>query len=391
MKPKFILIEPCNYIDYPVGGQLSFAKQLVSVYGNKIALVGYGEKDEPIGKWFKKKIGDEYFDYFAVSRYSSLIIKPIIPARLTAYLNVNKYKKEILSLGVDSVFVRSHEILKIVTKWKFRSVCYFFPGAGIPLQTSRYPWARMFAAIFDTWFLSGALKTDVLAAAADADAILALKNRRLGILKNKKISFLSTRVDTRIFKKDDKFIIRNELGLKSDKLIFVTTGRIHYTKGWRFLLQVVVEYKKISNDCLFVFIGDGGDRKEMETVISKLNIADNVIMTGFLPPTKIAKYIQASDVFLLGSQKEGWSTSLIEALACYKPIVTTKVSSASSIVNDGVNGFVVEQNNLNGFISSIEKALLLKNYDEYVDKEITKYSIDTLIKSLGEIWPPAKL
>jgi len=55
---------------------------------------------------------------------------------------------------------------------------------------------------------------------------------------------------------------------------------------------------------------------------------------------------------LLGSQKEGWSTSLIEALACYKPIVTTKVSSAESIVNDGVNGYVVEQNDLPGFLFS---------------------------------------
>jgi len=101
MKTKFILIEPCNYIDYPVGGQLTFAKQLINVYGNEIALVGYGDKNEPIGKWFKKRLIDQYFDYFAISMYSPEIIKPIIPARLTSYLNIRKYKKEILSLGVD--------------------------------------------------------------------------------------------------------------------------------------------------------------------------------------------------------------------------------------------------------------------------------------------------
>lgn len=387
MKSKFILIEPCNYIDYPVGGQLTFAKQLMNVYGNKIALVGYGEKDEPIGVWFKKTINGQSYDYFAISTYSFSSIKPIIPARFAAYLNVNKYKKEILSLGVDSVFIRSHEVLKIVTQWNLKSVCYFFPGVGNPLQTSRYPWARIFSNIFDYWFLTGAFKADVLAAAADSDAISALKNRCGGILKNKKINFLSTRVDTNVFKKTDKYIERDALGLNRHQLIFVTTGRIHYTKGWRFLLKVIIEYKKINSNCLFIFVGDGGDRKEMDKVISNYNMADNVIITGFLPSNIVAQYIQAADVFLLGSQKEGWSTSLIEALACYKPIVTTKVSSASSIVKDGVNGFLVDQNDIKAFVIGIEKALHLNNFNDYIDKEIAKYSLYTLKDSIEEIWP----
>lgn len=387
MKAKFILLEPCNFIDHPVGGQLTFAKQLINVYGKDIALVGYGEKDEPLGKWFKKKFYDHYYDYFAISKYSPEIIKPIVPARLKVYINVNKYKKEILSLGVDSVFVQSHEILKIVTQWNLKSVCYFFPGVGNPIQTSRYPWARMFASIFDFWFLTGALKANVLAAAADEEAIAAFKKRCGGILKNKKINFLSTRIDTNIFKRADKYVARDVLGLNRNQLIFVTTGRIHYAKGWRFLLEVIFEYKKTNSNFSFVFVGDGGDRKEMETVISKYDMLDNVIITGFLPSHIVAQYIQAADVFLLGSQKEGWSTSLIEALACYKPIVTTKVSSASSIVKDGVNGFLIDQNDIKGFVIGIEKALSLDNFNDYIEKEISKYSLYTLRDSIEEIWP----
>jgi len=388
MEAKFILIEPCNFINYPVGGTLSFAKQLIDVYKNKIALVGLGEKDDPIGIWFKKTFNNQEYNYFAIARYSPGIIKPKIPARLKAYLNIKKYKKEILSIGINSVFVQSHEILKVVTDWKFKSVCYYFPGVGNPLQTSRYPWARIFSTIFDFWFLSGALKAHVLLAAADSDAILALKNRCCGILKNKNIFFLSTRVNTTIFKRQNKFSIRDELGLNRNKIIFVTTGRIHYAKGWKFLLKVVYLYKRLNSNCLLLFVGDGGDRKAMEIEITKMKLNNNVIITGFLNPENVAKYIQAADVFLLGSKKEGWSTSLIEALVCYKPIVTCKVSSATSIVQDGINGFVVEQNDLHGFVSGIEKALLLINYNEYIDKEISKYSLDTLKKSLEEIWNP---
>lgn len=386
MKDKFILIEPCNYIDYPVGGQLTFAKQLINVYGNEIALVGYGDKNDPIGKWFKKEVNNQYFDYFAISHYSSDVIKPKIPARLTVYFNIRKYKKEILSLGVDYFFIQSHEILKIVLTWNCKSICYYFPGVGNPLETSRYPWARIFAPIFDIWFLSGALQADVLAAAADNDAIAALKERCHGILKNKKISFLSTRVNTKIFNKGNKDIAREKLCLDKEKIIFVTTGRIHRTKGWRFLLEVVNEYRKKNENCLFIFVGDGSDRKEMEYVIHAYALTDHVIVTGYQPCNMVAKYIQAADVFLLGSQKEGWSTSLIEALACYKPIVTTKVSSAASIVKNGINGFVIEQDDLNGFLSGIEQALKLDGFNDYIDKELTKYSLDTLKDSLEAIW-----
>ncbi len=390
MNKKFILIEPCNFNDYPVGGQLTFAKQLAGVYGNEIALVGLGDEGEPIGKWFKKRLNGREYDYFAISSYSPAVMKPRIPARLTAYLNARKYKREILSLGVDSVFIQSHEILKVALKWKFKSVCYYFPGVGMPLQTPRYPWARYLSALFDVWFLTGALHADVLAAAADADAIAALKNRRGGILKSKQIHFLSTRVDTGVFKKADKSVAKNELGLRGDRTIFAATGRIHPVKGWRFLLQAVARYRESNANCLFIYVGDGGDRKDMEMAIADLGLANHVMITGFQPAGVVAKYVQAADVFLLGSLKEGWSTSLIEALACGKPIVTTRVSSAASIVEDGISGFVVEQGDLDNFVAKMGKALQLPDFDEYVDREIPKYSLGTLKKALGEIWAPAK-
>ncbi|MBN2400390.1 MAG: glycosyltransferase family 4 protein [Candidatus Aminicenantes bacterium] len=390
MNKKFILIEPCNFKDYPVGGQLTFAKQLAAVFCNEIALVGLGDEGEPIGKWFKKRLNGLEYDYFAISSYSPGIIKPKIPARLTAYLNTRKYKKEILSLGADSVFIQSHEILKVALKWKLKSVCYYFPGVGMPLQTPRYPWARYLSVLFDVWFLTGALHADVLAAAADADAIVALKNRRGGILKSKQVHFLSTRVDTGIFKKADKSIARSKLGLRGERTILTATGRIHPVKGWRFLLQAVALYRESNPNCLFIYVGDGGDRKDMETEIADQGLVDHVLITGFQPANVVARYIQAADVFLLGSQKEGWSTSLLEALACGKPIVTTRVSSAASIVEDGVNGFVVEQNDVDGFVSAIEKARLLPDFDEYFIRETQKYSLHSLKNALGEIWPPAK-
>jgi hypothetical protein len=59
-------------------------------------------------------------------------------------------------------------------------------------------------------------------------------------------------------------------------------------------------------------------------------------------------------------------------------------------VKDGINGFVIAQHDLHGFVSAIDKALKLNNFNEYIDKEISKYSLDTLKESLEAIWSPER-
>lgn len=48
---KILLVEICNFTDYPIGGYLSFAKQTLTAFGNQLALVGLGDEDTTIGKW----------------------------------------------------------------------------------------------------------------------------------------------------------------------------------------------------------------------------------------------------------------------------------------------------------------------------------------------------
>lgn len=54
MRNKFLLIEGCDFVDYPTGGQLSFARQMMRTFGNRLALVGISTDDTPVGVWLKK-------------------------------------------------------------------------------------------------------------------------------------------------------------------------------------------------------------------------------------------------------------------------------------------------------------------------------------------------
>ncbi len=65
---KILLIEICNFTDYPIGGYLSFAKQMLTAFGNQLALVGLATDDMPVGEWVKREIDGVVYDYFAITK-----------------------------------------------------------------------------------------------------------------------------------------------------------------------------------------------------------------------------------------------------------------------------------------------------------------------------------
>jgi Glycosyltransferase len=136
---------------------------------------------------------------------------------------------------------------------------------------------------------------------------------------------------------------------------------------------------------LLIFIGDGAEREALETEASNLGIKENVIIAGYQSSPAIATYLQASDMFVMGSLKEGWSTVLVEALACHVPIVSTRFSSADAIVRQGVNGFVVDRVPLE-FANTMEKALNLPELAMYANSVIDRYALKNLASDLFKVW-----
>ena len=66
-----------------------------------------------------------------------------------------------------------------------------------------------------------------------------------------------------------------------------------------------------------------------------------------------------ANAFIMGSYKEGWSTSLVEAVACACPCVVTDFSSASDMIEEGVNGWVIKNRNEDEFTRRMSDVLSL--------------------------------
>ncbi|OHB60349.1 MAG: hypothetical protein A2167_00330 [Planctomycetes bacterium RBG_13_46_10] len=383
-----LLIESCDFVSFPIGGQLSFARQMMMAFGNRLALVGVSTDDTPVGKWIKKDIDGIDYDYFAFAHRQVRGKKPSIPARITGYLAVRKFNKQILSKGIKCVFIQSPEILIAVHTWGWRSICYCFPGVENPLQMPRYGWGKMFAGLYEKKLFSTLRNVDTILASADDEAIADLVDKSCGELYSERVIKFPTRVDTDVFKPLDKNVVRAELGIVQTDNIIVSCGRLNLVKGWDFLLEAFKVVKRSNPYTKLIFVGDGEDRQKLNDKAQELGIESSIIVTGFVGADSVVKYLNASDLYVVGSLKEGWSVAMLEALACGKPIVSTAVSGARDMIVEGANGFVIDGRDPKQFAEAMNSALALKEADKVSLGIADKYTLKNLAIDLGKFWKP---
>ncbi len=386
--PDVLFIEDCNFEDYPVGGQLSFARQMMQAFGNHLALVGISTDDTPVGRWIKKEINGVVYDFFTVGCWKPSSCKPVIPARIKGYLQTRKYKNEIMDFGIRYAFIQSPEILFAIHKWGVDNMCYCSPGVNNPLINSRYGWGKIFAGMFLSNWVSILSEVDLILAAADGISINNFAIQSKGKLSTDQIIKFPTRVDTSLFQPIDKIVARRQLGINLYDQLIVNCGRINAVKGWEFLVESFNILRQEKEDAKLIFIGDGEDQPKLENYVNQIGLSAHVKITGFQPPTKVVKYLNAADVVAIGSKAEGWSVTMLEALACGKAIVSTVVSGARDMIVEGENGYVVEKRDPKCFAEAMVRALALKDADKISLSIANRYKLKNLARDLGKLWKP---
>lgn len=159
------------------------------------------------------------------------------------------------------------------------------------------------------------------------------------------------------YQPDAEKTIKEELDLPFDTKIILAVGRFNIQKNYPNLLMAIKNLKDQSAIPFILLIaGDGELRSEIETLILKLNIIDNVILLG--RRKDIPKLMSACDVFVLSSDYEGLPTVLIEALACEAQVVSTDVSGVHEII--GSHGKVVSVKDSDALAIAIEETLLIE-------------------------------
>jgi glycosyltransferase involved in cell wall biosynthesis len=110
-------------------------------------------------------------------------------------------------------------------------------------------------------------------------------------------------------------------------------------KGQRYLVEAAQIVLKRVPDARFLILGEGELRPALEQLVRRAHLEKHVLLPGFRPD--VLSLLKAFDVFVLPSITEGLGTSLLDAMACRKPIVATLAGGIPEVVVDGETGFLV--------------------------------------------------
>lgn len=374
---KILILENTDFQSFPVGGTLSFDKQLLSVLEpNEVCLAGLTTNpNQRLGRWSTIEIEGKLFDFFPFMYVSKYRKKPFIPLRLQSLFYLF-FRIRKLNEYAQDVFTQTPQFLFLLQFYKWRRVCFCFAGLGNSVGLSRYKILRGFGGVYEN-ILIGTLKrkVDIILAAADKTAISNFKELKRE-LKDKEIISFPTRFNQTIFKPMDKDQCRKELGLEFVDKIVVVLGRLSWVKGWDLAVEMM-EFAVLHNLKL-IFVGDGESRPLIEERAKLLIDSGNIIITGFVPPDLVSKYLNACDLSLVVSYQEGWSTSILEAIACGKPVVSTDVSSARELIINGHNGYILPTRDPLEMWELIKKAFKLKDVKQKSLRIASKFSLNTL-------------
>ncbi len=138
----------------------------------------------------------------------------------------------------------------------------------------------------------------------------------------------------------------------------ISVGRLEDVKDFYTLILVFsVIVKKYPNYVLKI-IGEGSMREKLEEQIKKCNLQKNVILTGRRTENEINNELIKSDVFVLTSKSESFSLVLCEAMNFGVPCIAFDVDvGPREIIQDGKNGFLIENRNVNLMIERLDELL----------------------------------
>jgi glycosyltransferase involved in cell wall biosynthesis len=191
-----------------------------------------------------------------------------------------------------------------------------------------------------------------------------------------------------------KFALREKLDIPPDSRVAVYTGRLVAYKGLPLLLEVWQKIRLKHGSALLLLVGSGGldvhnCEDQLKRFVIKNGLHNSVRFTGDVQ--NVHEYLQASDLFVFPTNNEAFGISLIEAMACGLPVISTSVGGVKDIVQHLQNGIVIAPESFQQLYDALDRLIsepsAAVNLGQAAMKDAgQKYSAHTVTKKFIELF-----
>lgn len=267
----------------------------------------------------------------------------------------------VMSFLAKKEFYRTHKILQRIIKEKGIDLVEFpdyiklsdyykarkvlgFPKYDIPV-VARVHGCQSFASFYRDGYITDVDKYNDVSFFNSANKILAVSrfsadfvNKELGIEKTIDVIYNPIDLQALLQEANQVRCARNF----EKTIVFV--GKVVETKGAFNLIKAFNQFVKSHSEYKLILIG-GGDIERGKSLVEN-SVLDHVIFTGYLSRQDICGYILNASFCVVPSFYENFSMVALEIMALGKAFIYTKEASGAEVINDGVDGLLVDPHNV---------------------------------------------
>lgn len=201
------------------------------------------------------------------------------------------------------------------------------------------------------------------------------------------ILLLPSGIDTEFYNR--KQVIGNE-----NEYLFIQVSSFYQKKGHKYTL---IAYKKFleqnkKHNYKFIIAGFGPLEDEIKQQVKELNIERNVIVMGPITPEEMVELGSRANCFVQMSitadngDMEGLPNVLLEAMALELPIVSTNHAGIPDIVENGVNGILCDEKNVEQYVAAFEEIVNWEKLPKNREKIIELFSLKCHMRKLNDLY-----
>ena len=197
----------------------------------------------------------------------------------------------------------------------------------------------------------------------------------------KLVYFANMRIDIKARKK--------ELEIPPGYNVVGTIGRLVPIKGYKYLISAAKKIVEEVDKTVFVIVGDGYLKLELEKYAEALGVRKNIIFTGWRADSSDILYL--FDIFVLPSLNEGMGRVIIEAMALGKPVVASSVGGILDLIKDSKNGILVPPRNSDALGNAILQLIRNKDLAEELGNNgkamvYPEFDISVMLKKIENLY-----
>ena len=181
---------------------------------------------------------------------------------------------------------------------------------------------------------------------------------------------------------------RKNLKLEEDDFVILVLAELNKNKNHIQLIKAMSLLKDKYPNIKAIFAGVGPLEEKIKKQIKENGLEGKISLLGWRNDVK--ELINLSDVVGLFSKREGLGKCLLEAMLCGKCVIATNTRGPRELIEQDINGFMFEIDDIESTAKSIEKIYIDNNlrnkFEEKVVDTANKYLLDNVLKQLSEVY-----